>query len=234
MGAGMNHESKMPMRRPRRITVGVLDNDGLLLAMLGSLFRAIDPRINVIWTATQPEIAQERCLRQSTRPDVLLLDMSMPNESGVLICKRIRTQTDQVAILGMSSYELSDYAPSLAYAGAQGLVSKVPVENLISAIVAVANGKLYCTIPGVHFTTMGRAFRTMRSRMLENELGPLSAREAEIMDLVIRGHSSEDIAMLLECKSTTVRTHISHAKEKLGALNLGQATVRWMKIKEQW
>lgn len=220
--------------KPNAITIGVLDNDGLLLDALNSLLRSVDPCLHIIWKTTQPDIAENRCLLSSSRPDVLLLDMSMPHENGVRVCRHIRMRTDRVAILGMSSYELTDYASALAHAGAQGLVSKVPVEGLVAAVHAVTIGKLYCAFPDAGFQTKERAFQRLRSQDDMNGMGVLSPKEATIMNLVLQGYSSENIATMLNCQSTTVRTHIGHAKKKLNALNLGQAAVRWMKLKEQW
>ena len=228
----MCNRTQRGRRKQIIINVGIVDNDALLLILMEPLIQSCDEHLRVIWKTTNPDTAITRCLDPTTQPNVLLLDMSMEHSTGPRICRLVRERTDKVPILGMTSYEPATYATALARAGAQGLTSKVPIPALITAVRAVAQGKTYYTGQHAPFRTAMQAHRILQTKTSPSN-GPLSARESEIMDLILEGRSSEEIAKILQCSATTVRTHISHAKAKLGTSGLGQTAARWMRIKEQ-
>lgn len=218
--------------KKKDLTVSIVDNDGLLLDMLAGFLASSVNDMKIRWVTGDIALAFDRCLDDKQRPDVLLVDMLMGAESGVCLCRKIRMRANSVAILGMTSYDLSMYASSLAAAGAQGLVSKVPLKGLLRAIRAVGNGKTYYQGSDVRFQTVQESF--LRVRHCESKgVGPLSVREAEVMDLVLQGNSSIEIAAIMQCAPATVRSHIGHIKTKLNADGLGQAAAKWAFLRSQ-
>lgn len=82
----------------------------------------------VIWTSTDPQRAIDLSLADATRPDVLVVDMSLEGMGGAQVCRAIRTRTATIALLGVTSFSLRMYGPDALANGAQCLISKVPLR----------------------------------------------------------------------------------------------------------
>jgi DNA-binding NarL/FixJ family response regulator len=172
--------------------------------------------------------AQAVELARSTRPDVVLMDIRMPVLDGIEATRQIaRTRgLEQVRVLILTTYDTDAHVFDALQAGASGFLLKDsgPAE-LLQGIRVVAAGEALLA-PKVTRRLIGQvtAARTAH-RAAEERLSVLTAREKEILALVGRGLSNEEIAGELVLSPATARTHVSRAMTKLHARDRAQLVV---------
>jgi DNA-binding NarL/FixJ family response regulator len=156
-------------------------------------------QIEVVGEAAGGEEALRLC-RQLT-PNVLLLDVEMPGGlDGVEVASRIGAESPSTRVLAFSAYDDRAYVASMLQAGAAGYITKdKPLMLVAEAVQAVARGE-------------GRWFVTLHKP--DDEL-PLSEREFEVLRLMARGRSNDEIGQILSISPHTVRNHISSVYAKL-------------------
>ena len=149
------------------------------------------------------------------RPDVVIMDVSMPGLTGSEATERLRRECPQLKILALTVHEDKGYIRQLLAAGAAGYVLKrTAPEELIRAIRVVAAGEVYLD-PGVAGKVVGGFVRN--SANTGTTFGAtLSEREMEVARLTAAGHSHKEIAARLELSVKTVETYRSRAMDKLG------------------
>ncbi|MCH9276138.1 LuxR C-terminal-related transcriptional regulator [Bifidobacterium amazonense] len=125
-------------RKP--VTVAAVDNDRMTLLALKGIMPQLLPESRWLWGVQTAEEAICKATSPETRPDVLLVDMSLGEATGVSVCRTIRRRTDRVALLAITAFSLDTYADRAAAAGAQGIVSKADIPQLAAALRAVAGG----------------------------------------------------------------------------------------------
>ncbi len=153
-----------------------------------------------------------------TRPDVLLLDMRLPDLSGVEVCERLRLAAPGVRILVLSSFAEDDDVFGAVAAGASSYLMKdVTADALVAAIRGVAGGQT--VLDGVV------AQRLIDGLAPSPPVDTLSPREREVLDLMALGLTNHQIAQRLWVSSATVKTHVSHVLAKLGQADRTQAVV---------
>jgi len=158
-------------------------------------------------------------LIESKRPDVALLDIRMPGESGVSLARKIRSSVPGTAVMMLTSYDAQQYVLSSLRAGAKGFVLKTATpEELARAIRIVASGGLYLD---------SEVSQAMESPAFSPE--NLSAREREVLLEAARGLSSKEIAGKLYISERTVQTHLGSIYDKLGAKNKTEAMLLALK-----
>jgi two-component system response regulator NreC len=190
-----------------RILIG--DDHGLIRAGLSALLRS-EPNFEVVGEACDGESALE--LAYSLRPDILLLDVSMPGPSGIEITRKLSQTLPDTRVLILTIHEDMGLMREAIRAGAAGYIIKRAVDaELMSAIDAVSRGDLY-----VH-PAMTRALveELMPDRAADKNNG-LTPREIEILRLIARGNSNRQIAEILSLSVRTVDTHRSNLMAKLG------------------
>ncbi|MDP4301189.1 response regulator [Leptothrix discophora] len=162
---------------------------------------------------------------ERNRPDLLVLDLSMPGMSGLELLRRLRARDDTLRVLVLSAHEDTAHPRRVLAAGAQGYLSKRGApEALVDAIRRVAAGQRYID-PAIA--------QKLALAQLGNEPNPvdaLSEREFEVFVMLARGASVADIASRLKLSASTVGTHLYNVKQKLGAANQAELTLlalRW-------
>jgi len=141
-------------------------------------------------------------------PDVVLMDLRMPNLDGVSATEQIRARQPQTQVLVLTTYDTdSDILRALDVGAVGCLLKDAPREELFRAVRAAARGESVLA-PAVLARLMGR----MRAPAAE----ALSAREVEVLSLVARGAANKEVARTLFISETTVKTHLSHIFTKLG------------------
>jgi DNA-binding NarL/FixJ family response regulator len=147
-------------------------------------------------------------LVEKLRPDVVLMDLRMPEMDGVTAISEIKALRPEVHVLVLTTYDTdADILPAIE-AGATGyLLKDAPREDLFRAIRAAARGEAVLA-PGVAARLMDR----MRAPAEE----ALTAREIEVLSLVAQGGSNKGIAHQLHISEATVKTHLVHIYDKLG------------------
>ena len=195
----------------KRIRIAIVDNDRLTLGVMKMMIERILPQANVCWAVSDGLTAVSKSLDSRTRPDVLLVDMSLEGMSGCDVCKTIREETAQVALVGMTAFSLDRYCAPALENGASCLVDKANVKALCRALCAIVNG------------------RRADVRYVSSESAQES-HEREVMGLCSLGFTSKEIGVKLGIGEPTVKTYIRRVMKKLGAKNRTQAVIQWMEV----
>lgn len=171
------------------------------------------PDMEVVGEAGDGEIAITEAARLS--PDIILMDVSMPNLNGLKATKKLRRLNPDVKILTLTRHTDDGYLQQLIGAGANGYVLKqsAPTE-LITAIRSVAAGNAYLD-PTLTRKVMGGYVNRATSLRGENK-GDLTDRENEVLRLISFGHSNKEIGVQLELSVKTIEAHKANAMRKLG------------------
>jgi len=166
------------------------------------------------------------------RPDVVVMDVSMPGLTGAQATERLQKECPHVKILALTVHEDKSYIRQLLSAGAAGYVLKrAAAEELIHAIRVVAGGGVYLD-PSVAGKVVGGFVKRSSTQVVADGDAELSDREAEVARLTAGGHSNKEIATRLELSVKTVETYRARAMEKLG-LN-GRADLVRYAVQQGW
>ena len=207
------------------IRVAVADDHALVRAGFSVLLDA-EPGVEVVGVATNGREAVE--LARAQRPQVVLMDIRMPEVDGIEATRQIAADPalDGVRVLILTTFELDEYIVDALRAGASGFLIKdtEPVE-LVRAVKVVAAGDSLLS-PSVTRRLIGEFVdRSDRPVVLSPDLDVLTDREREVLALVGRGLSNEEIAAELIISVATARTHVSRAMTKLHARDRAQLVV---------
>ena len=159
-------------------------------------------------------------------PDVVLMDVRLPDGSGVEACREIRTQRPQTRVLFLTSYADDDAVLATIVAGAQGfLLKEVGSEELLRAVRAVANGQSILD-PAVTQRVLARV-QTLSSSSTSTEPKeePLSPQEHRVLALVAEGKTNKEIAVALNLSEKTVGNYLGNVFQKLNITRRSQAAV---------
>jgi DNA-binding NarL/FixJ family response regulator len=195
------------------IRVVVVDDHPVVRHGLTAILR-YEQGIEVVGDAADGAEAVRVILEQ--RPDVVLLDLRLPKLSGIEVMRHVRAQAPEVRFLVLTTYDTDEYiGPALAV-GAQGyLLKDATPDELARGVRSLVQGRAALE-PGV-------AARVLE-RMAEGERGEdLSARELEVLRLLVAGASNKTIAARLNLSENTVKSHISHIFGKLGVQSRAEA-----------
>ncbi|MBI2911134.1 MAG: response regulator transcription factor [Chloroflexi bacterium] len=174
-----------------------------------------EPDVEVVGEARDGHEAIDKAL--DLRPDVVIMDVAMPDVNGLVATRQITTKNAAIRVLGLTVYESPDYFFSMLEAGASGHLLKKDATSaeLMAAIHAVHQDGVY-----LHPTVSKWLIRDRLSRDAPGQkrklVEELTAREEEILKLVAEGHSNQAIAELLYLSPATVQTHRANIMQKLG------------------
>lgn len=161
------------------------------------------------------------------RPDVILMDIRMPEMNGLDATERILAAGGEATrIIILTTFDPDEYVYRALQAGASGFVLKdMPPEDLVSAVRTVAEGGAMLS-PAITRRLIGRfADRLGSERNLDQRLERLTAREREVLAAIADGGSNAEIAGALHIGAATVKTHVSSLLSKLGLRDRAQAVV---------
>ncbi|MBO0689787.1 MAG: response regulator transcription factor [Candidatus Dormibacteraeota bacterium] len=202
--------------RPR---VLITDDQTLFRSGLAKLLEA-DKRIEVVGEAGDGEEAIE--MVDSVSPDVVLMDLKMPNLDGVEATARITAAHPGVKVLVLTTFDADNHFIQALKAGASGYVLKdSEPDAIVSSILAVVSGE----------RVMATAVANRVLDMLTGTVTPkefydgLTPREIEILKLLAAGMANKQIAYKLKISEKTVRNHVSNTYEKLGIYDRSQAVL---------
>jgi DNA-binding NarL/FixJ family response regulator len=202
------------------IRVLVADDQALVRAGFRKILEA-DAEIQVVGEAADGTEAVE--LSQQLEPDVVLMDIRMPNLDGIAATRQL---AGGPRVLVLTTFGLEEYVYEALRAGASGFLLKdVPPEQLLAGVHVVASGDALLD-PAITRTVIEEfAGRPAARPELRAKLDELTAREREVFDLVARGLSNAEIAKELVVTDGTVKTHVAHFLLKLGLRDRVQAVI---------
>jgi DNA-binding NarL/FixJ family response regulator len=206
------------------IRVLLADDQGLVRAGFRALLDA-EGDVNVAGEARDGRDAVE--LTRSLHPDVILMDIRMPELDGLAATREIAADPSLagVRIVILTTFEIDDYVFEALRAGASGfLVKDTEPVDLIAAVRLVARGEALLS-PSVTRRVIEEFAVRAKEPPPSHHLDELTEREREVMALVGTGLSNEDIADRLVVSPATAKTHVSRAMVKLGARDRAQLVV---------
>jgi len=169
------------------------------------------------------------------KPDLVLVDISLPGKSGLELIKDIKARHPQLPILVLSMHDEKVYAERALRAGAAGYVMKAEAtEKVVEAIHKVLGGEVY--VSDAVAATMVRKFVGLRSDAAVSPIEQLSDRELEVFQLIGHGLPSREIAKKLHLSVKTIETYRDHIKRKLGlkdATELLQYAIQWVQSQRE-
>ena len=206
----------------------LIDDNYDHLAAVNELISS-DGLFNVVGTTTNANIGIN--LIKKYHPDVVLLDMNMPEKNGLETIQEIEKMNLGVRILVLSGYDDADLIFRAMKLGAKGYVLKTMASaQLIYALEEVADGKVY--LPS---SLTSRFFEYFQQQVIEeksevsqaedNYLSFLTAREEEVLDLLCQGVTYKGVASQLFISDTTVKTHVNNIFQKLQVNDRTQAVL---------
>ncbi|MCO1654872.1 response regulator [Pseudonocardia humida] len=206
-------------------TVLVADDQALLRGSLRVLVDT-EPGFRVVGEAATGTEAVDLATRH--RPDVVLMDIRMPDLDGIEATRRICADpaTAGVRVLVLTTFDLDAYVHAALRAGASGFLLKdTPPARLLAGIAVVAAGDALLAPSVTRRLVAEFSTRPAPGRPLPRALDGVTAREREVLVLIARGLSNTEIAEHLRVSPATVKTHIGHLLDKLGARDRAQLVI---------
>lgn len=158
------------------------------------------------------------------KPDVVLMDVRLPDGSGVDACRAIRAARQETRVLFLTSFADEDVVLATILAGADGfLLKEVSRDQLIGAVKTVAGGQSILD-PAVTQRVMAR-MKTLTAQTAENKSDPLSPQEQKVLALVAEGLTNKEIAVSLSLREKTVGHYLENIFQKLQVTRRSQAAV---------
>ena len=201
------------------INVLVVDDHQIFRDGIVSLFSDVES-IKIVDVASNGEEALSRL--QYSRPDVMLLDISMPGKSGIDVISEAKAVLPGLKILILSMHTGEDYIFKAVRAGASGFLAKQSTSKpeLINAITAIVEGREYYN---ESIAVVMQQNYINKARSIDNQVidkyNQLSNREKEILMLVLEGLTNNEIASKTYVNIRTVETHKTNIMQKLGLKN---------------
>jgi DNA-binding NarL/FixJ family response regulator len=204
---------------PPPVRVLIADDQTLFRVGLVRLLEE-DPRVEIVGQANDG--LEAVALAGSLRPDVVLMDLKMPNLDGIEATRRIVAANPEARVLLLTTFETDNHVIHALEAGARGYVLKdTTVQSIVASLVAVMNGE----------RVMASAVANRVLELLTGVTTPkefydgLTGRELEILKLMAAGMANKQIAFALTISDKTVRNHVSNMYEKLNVFDRSSAVL---------
>ncbi len=186
-----------------------------------------EPDLKVCGEADSSQSALEAVRR--LKPDIVLLDISLPGTNGIELTKMFLTEQPKLSILILSMHDESVFAMRALRAGAKGYVMKAEaLDYVVTALRKVVNNGIYVS-PRLSESLIYRAVHAQGDAP-GSPVEKLSDREIEVFQLIGKGFGTKEIAESLNLSTKTIETHRAHIKEKLGfydARELTRFAIEW-------
>ena len=203
------------------IRVLVVDDQAMVRAGFRMLL-ADEPDIEVVAEASNGRDAVTEAAR--AKPDVVLMDIRMPELDGLEATKRILAADASSRVLILTTFDLDEYVYRALKAGASGFVLKdEPPEQLVAAVRTVAGGEALLS-PAITARVI-QQFTKLHKQTPPKAVETLTEREMDVFRLITRGYSNAEIGRELFISDTTVKTHVTRLLQKLDLRDRAQAIV---------
>ncbi len=211
----------MTATEPDRIRLLIVDDHKVVRLGLITMFsrhRGVQIVGDVGTMATAIEAARR------LKPDVVLMDVRLPDGSGIDACRDIRTTCPHTQVLFLTSFDDDDAMLATVLAGAAGfLLKQADEEGVIHAVETVANGQSIVD-PSVTHALLQR-MRSFSAQATANPSGALSPQEERVMALVVEGKTNKEIGLNLGLSEKTVKNYLSNIFQKMQVSRRSQAAV---------
>lgn len=214
-----------PDASKRRVLI--VDDHPVFRHGIAALINAEDD-LNVCGEASNAQAALQSI--REMKPDVVLLDISLPGANGVELIKLIKAERPRLPLLVLSMHDESLYALRALRAGALGYVTKAEsLTHVLTALRKVLKGEIYASAK----LAEQLIFKAIQSDDvgLDSPVDKLSDRELEVLEFLGKGMGTKDIAARLNLSVKTIETHRAHIKDKMGFKDSGEMVrfaVDWM------
>lgn len=189
------------------IKVFITDDHYMVIEGIRSL---LQNEKGIEWTGHATNAASCLAFLQQHQPDVILMDINLPDKSGIDLCKEVKEKYPSVFIIGLSTFNQQSFIQKMMDNGASGYVLKnASQEELMEGIETVMKGKTYLSI---------EAAESLRKNT-DGSIPVLTRREKEVLELIAEGMTNNEIAGKLFISSTTVDTHRKNLLAKFDAKN---------------
>ncbi len=188
------------------IKVFIVDDHYMVIEGIRSL---LQNEKSIEWAGHATNAASCLAFLQQQQPDVILMDINLPDKSGIDLCKEVKEKYPSVFIVGLSTFNQQSFIQKMMDSGASGYVLKnASQEELIEAIETVVKGKIFLSDEAAH---------SLQKK--GNATIVLTRREKEVLELIAEGMTNNVIAQKLFISPATVDTHRKNLLAKLEAKN---------------
>ncbi len=202
------------------IRVLLVDDHKLMREGLRALLAGA-PDIDVVGEASDGRGALD--LVRTLQPDVVVMDIGMPELNGIEACRRIRTEHERVKVIALSTHTDKRYVHHMLEAGACGYLLKIAAhDDLLRAVRAASLGRTYLS-PEIAGYVVERSTKGLTGESV-SAYSSLGAREREVLQLVAEGKTSGETARLMHISIETVETHRRNLTQKLGLHGTAELT----------
>ena|SRR6218665_64594 len=195
---------------PNKINILLADDHQMMIDGIKDML-AKDDQYVVVAEANNGQVAYEMLAAQPEKFDLLLTDISMPLLTGTELCKMVKSQFAHIQVLILSMYNNASAVKEAVFAEADGYILKnAGREELLKAMHRITNGGTYFSqdiVPIIYN-------QYHRQKIQDVQIGHLSVREKEILGLIVKEFTSEEIAEKLFISKKTVDNHRQHILEK--------------------
>ena len=192
----------------RKTNLVIVDDHPMVIEGLRAIFNT-EPDIRVQGTAGSAQEAL--AFLESTQVDIALVDINLPQVSGIELCKEIKTRFSDVMVLGMSSFRERTYISQMILAGASGfLVKTASKQEILHAVHTVLEGKLYVSVDAENSPSPARQ---------AGRPPALTQREKEVLHLIAEGYTNHQMAEKLFISPHTVDSHRKNLLNKFEVKN---------------
>ena len=190
------------------IKVFITDDHYMVIEGIRSL---LQNEKGIEWAGHASNAASCLAFLQQQLPDVILMDINLPDKSGIDLCKEVREKYPSVFVIGLSTFNQQSFIQKMMDNGASGYVLKnATQEELMEAIETVAGGKTFLS---------DEAAQSLKKNN-EGEIPVLTRREKEVLELIANGMTNNEIAQKLFISVTTVDTHRKNLLAKFDCRNI--------------
>jgi DNA-binding NarL/FixJ family response regulator len=201
------------------IRIVLADDHGIVRRGLHYLLERA-PGMEVVGEAADGRQAVKIC--EETNPDVVVMDIAMPNLNGIEATAQIVKRNPAIGVIILSMHSDETYIVRALSAGAKGYLLKDSAEaDLILAVQSVSEGRPFFS-PSIAQALLEDYMRRLQQQNLQDSYGLLTDREKEVLQLLAEGKSNKEVATLLDLSPYTVETHRANLMQKLNLHNTAE------------
>ena len=191
------------------IKIFIVDDHYMVIEGIHSL---LQNEKNIEWMGHATNAASCMAFLQLNSPDVILMDINLPDKNGIDLCREVKENYPGTYILGLSTFNQQSFIEKMIASGASGYVLKnATQEELVEGIETVMKGKQFLSFD---------AALALRKTDTQNNMPVITRREKEVLELIADGMTNNEIAQKLFISTTTVDTHRKNLLAKFEAKNI--------------